>query len=99
MNILISNISAIGGRFSLREIQDLRISEYKFENDTNSIQGVITNEPSIKLVMRELKKQEDKLDYIVAIVSDKASEIVFENKSTYKILQERLSDFCEDEGI
>lgn len=72
MNIMITNVSTI----FLPKISN---SKYSLSDDPEVItDGVITNEAPIKLIMQELKKENDKLDEIIFIVSKKAAREIKE---------------------
>lgn len=72
MNIMITNVSTI----FLPKISN---SEYSLNDEPDLItDGVITNEAPIKLLMQKLKREDEKLDEIIFIVSNKAANEITE---------------------
>ena len=72
MNIMITNVSTI----FLPKISN---SEYSLNDEPDLItDGVITNEAPIKLLMQKLKREDEKLDEIIFIVSNKAANEIKE---------------------
>lgn len=91
MNIMITNVSTI----FLPKISN---SKYSLSDDPELItDGVITNEAPIKLIMQKLKKENDKLDEIIFIVSKKAARKIKEpSAETLKKMDKGQPELVED---
>ncbi len=103
MNIIISNISKIKTieTDSGKEEALMKTNMYEsFDGSVRDLEGVITNEAPIKMLIKQLSQKNDKLDYVCAITSDLVNQ-KYDNidKTSFEVLENNIKVFCENEDV